>query len=91
MDEEADTWEKFKWRIIQVVDFNKLPETLHKLYLKNVKENYKELIRDKKLDKINKKFLITMDGSVKPADPIPPNPSLENKIIKIKKRQVLFH
>ncbi|MHA1293988.1 MAG: hypothetical protein ACTSQJ_15155, partial [Promethearchaeota archaeon] len=66
IDEEADTWEKFKWRIIKVVDFNKLPEMLHKLYLKNVEENYKELLRDKKLDKINKKFLITMDGNATP-------------------------
>jgi hypothetical protein len=82
LDEEADTWEKFKWRIIQVVDFKKLPETLHNLYLKNVEENYKELLRDKKLDKINKKFLITMDGSA-----IPTKPRLKNKV---KKKQIEF-
>lgn len=82
MDEEADTWEKFKWRIIQVVDFNKLPETLHNSYMKNVKENYKELLRDKKLDKINKKFLITMDLNAKPT-----NARLKNKT---KKKQIEF-
>ena len=66
IDEEADTWEKFKWRIIKVVDFKKLPDVLHALYLKNVEENYKDLIRDKNLDKINKKLSITIDGNVMP-------------------------
>jgi hypothetical protein len=66
LDEEADTWEKFKWRIIKVVPFEKLPKIKHDLYVKNIEENYRELIRDKKLDKINKKFSITMDGNVKP-------------------------
>jgi hypothetical protein len=87
MDEEADTWEKFKWRIIQVIDFKKLPKVLHDLYLKNIKENYRELIRDKTLDKINKRFSITMDGGVIPIAPIPPNLSLENKI---KQKQIEF-
>jgi hypothetical protein len=82
IDEEADTWEKFKWRIIKVVDFKTLPKVLHDLYMKNIKENYKDLIRDKGIDKINKKFLITSDGSAKPIGPIPENPSLKNKIIK---------
>jgi len=79
LDEEADTWEKTKWRIIKVVDFNKLPEVLHKAYMKNVDENYRNLIRDKRLDKINQKFLITLDGEAIPAEPIPPNPYLEDK------------
>lgn len=87
IDEEADTWEEFKWRIIQVIDFEKLPKILHDLYLKNVKENYRELIRDKTLDKINKRFSITMDGNVIPIDPIPANLSLENKI---KQKQIEF-
>lgn len=87
MDEEADTWERFKWRIIQVIDFKKLPKILHNLYLRNIKENYKELIRDKNLDKINKRFLITMEGDTVPVESIPTNPSLENNI---KKKQIEF-
>lgn len=88
IDEEADTWEKFKWRIIQVVDFKKLPKVLHNLYLKNINENYKELIRNKTLDKINKRLSITRDGDVIPIEPIPPKPSLENKI---KQKQIEFN
>jgi len=87
MDEEADTWERFKWRIIRVIDFKKLPKVLHDLYMKNVKENYKELIRDKTLDKINKRFLITMDGNAVPIVPISPNLSLENNV---KQKQIEF-
>lgn len=82
IDEEADTWEKFKWRIIKVVDFKTLPQVLHDLYMKNIKENYKELIKDKNLDKINEKFLILWDGNAVPIESIPTNPNLENKIIK---------
>ena len=88
LDEEADTWEKFKWRIIKVVDFKKLPEVLHELYLKNIEENYKDLVRDKNLDKINKKFLITIDGNVIPKKSIRKDLPLENKIIK--KKQIEF-
>lgn len=87
MDEEADTWEKFKWRIIQVIDFKKLPKVLHDLYMKDINENYKELIRDKTIDKINKRFLITMEGNAVPIVPISPNLSLENNI---KKKQIEF-
>ena len=87
MDEEADTWERFKWRIIRVIDFKKLPKVLHNLYMKNIKENYKELIRDKTLDKINKRFLITMDGNAVPIVPISPNLSLENNV---KQKQIEF-
>lgn len=87
IDEEADTWEKFKWRIIRVIDFKKLPNMLHKLYLKNVDENYRDIIRDKSLDKINRKFLITWDGGAIPVEGIPINPDLENNI---KKNQIEF-
>jgi len=79
MDEEADMWEKFKWRIIGVIDFEKLPRVLHELHMKNIEENYKELIRDKTLDKINKKFVITKEGDVLPIGPIPPHPDLEDR------------
>jgi len=85
MDEEADTWEQFKWRIIRVIDFKKLPKILHDLYLKNINENYTELIRDKTLDKINKRFSITMDGDVVPIVPI--NLSLDDNI---KQKQIEF-
>lgn len=82
LDEEADTWEKFKWRIIKVVPFEKLPKIKHDLYVKNIEENYKELIRDKKLDKINKKFLITMDGNAVPIKAIQKKLSLKNNAEK---------
>ena len=82
IDEEADTWERFKWRIIRVIDFKKLPEVLHKLYLENINANYRELVRDKTLDKINKRFSITADGSVIPIKPIPTNPNIEDKAIQ---------
>ena len=88
IDEEADTWEKFKWRIIKVVGFKKLPKTLHDLYLGNINANYKELIRDKERDKINKRFLITMDGGVVPIKSIQKNLPSENKIVK--KKQIEF-
>ena len=74
LDEEADTWERTKWRIINVVDFNKLPKVLHDSYMKNVDENYRNLIRDKKLDKINQKFSILLNGDAVPTKPILPNP-----------------
>ena len=82
LDEEADTWEKFKWRIIKVVDFKKLPKVLHEAYMKNVDENYRNLIRDKRLDKINQKFRITWDGEAIPAKPILPNPNSEKNLDK---------
>jgi hypothetical protein len=88
LDEEADMWEKFKWRIIKVVPFEKLPKVLHESYLNNIDENYKDLIRDKKLDKINKRFLITIDGDAVPIGPISANPSLENKIVN--RKQIEF-
>lgn len=87
IDEEADTWEKFKWRIIRVIDFKKLPKTLHKLYMKNIDINYRNMIRNKSLDKINRKFLITWDGKTIPIEPISPNPELENNS---KKEQIEF-
>ena len=87
IDEEADTWEKFKWRIIQVIDFKKLPKVLHDLHLKNINANYREQIRDKTIDKINKRFLIATDGSAILIDSIPTNPNLENNI---KKKQIEF-
>lgn len=83
MDEEADTWEKFKWRIIKVIDFNKLPKMLHKLYMKNIDKNYKNILRDKNLDKINRKFLITWDGEAIPVESIPTHPTEKPPVKKL--------
>jgi predicted house-cleaning noncanonical NTP pyrophosphatase (MazG superfamily) len=55
--------------------------------MKNINENYRELIRDKTLDKINKRFLISKDGNAVPIDYKPAKPSLENKI---KQKQIEF-
>jgi hypothetical protein len=58
MDQERDTWEKFKWRIIKVIPLVELPERLHNHYKDNIDIYYKDLIRDRSLEEVNKRFTI---------------------------------
>ena len=58
LDEEEDTWEKIKWRVIKVIPFKDLPQILHSKYKKMVDQNYKKLLRDKSFKELNKFLLI---------------------------------
>jgi len=71
LNEEVDMWEHFKIRILNVIPFESLPETLHNAYLNNIEEYYTEQIRDKTLDEINKRFMIDEKTlTLKPSKPI---------------------
>ena len=58
LDEEPDLWERFKIRIIKVIPFKELTQVHHDAYMLNIESYYKEQVRDKSLDEVDKRFKI---------------------------------
>ena len=64
LDEEEGMFEKIKWRIIKVIPLKLLPELLHERYSNLIDQNYRNILRDKSIDELNRFLLLDKSGNI---------------------------